>query len=270
MIHRLALLLITLFWILMNVLLWRAEYGARKVPGAAVSPQAVWQKILTAPDSSSLTILYQGKKVGFCHWITSVGQELSRASEADPPPEGMVDKVAGYRVILEGNLALAEASMRSHFEGNLQLDKDQQWQEIRLRLNMRPAVWELRSRATERTVTLSMDDSGIRFGRVFKFSDFENPDALMRELLGPAAAGLVTTLGFTGRLPSIQATGLGLKWEARHDTLRIAHSKVRAYRLETRVLDRYSIVIIVSRVGEILKVQLPNDIVLVNDQLGSP
>jgi hypothetical protein len=39
------------------------------------------------------------------------------------------------------------------------------------------------------------------------------------------------------------------------------------YRLEGRVLERYRLVVWVSRVGEILRVELPGQLHLVNDQL---
>src|SRR5678815_2728618 len=77
MIYRGVLILLTGFWVTMNVLLWRAEYGQPDPAGSAVPADLVWQKILTAPDSSSLTIYHHRKKVGFCHWITSIGEDLS-------------------------------------------------------------------------------------------------------------------------------------------------------------------------------------------------
>ncbi len=58
-----------------------------------------------------------------------------------------------------------------------------------------------------------------------------------------------------------------LKWEAREDNFRIAHSNARVYRLQTRLLGSYEITLLVSRVGEILRLELPQDVVLVNDQL---
>jgi len=42
---------------------------------------------------------------------------------------------------------------------------------------------------------------------------------------------------------------------------------VRAYRLQTRLLDRFQALIFVSSVGEILRIELPDEIILVNDQL---
>ena len=61
--------------------------------------------------------------------------------------------------------------------------------------------------------------------------------------------------------------GLGLKWKARNDWIKIGHNSVRAYRLEASLFDRYRMLILVSGVGEILRVELPEGWELVNDQL---
>src|SRR5579864_5555149 len=100
MVTRISLVALTAFWLTMNVLLWRAEYGGRPGMGSSVPVHVVWEKILTAPDSSSLTVFRQGKKIGFCHWITSVGEDLSKLSSNDMPPEGMVPKIVNYRLEL--------------------------------------------------------------------------------------------------------------------------------------------------------------------------
>jgi hypothetical protein len=42
---------------------------------------------------------------------------------------------------------------------------------------------------------------------------------------------------------------------------------VRVYHLQARLFDRYHIKVTVSRVGEILRVDLPDDWVLVNEAL---
>src|SRR5262249_51470379 len=118
---RVIFILITLFWLAMNVLLWRAEYGGRPSPRSPVPPSVGWQKMLTAPDSSSLTILHHGKKIGFCHWVTSVGEELAHLTEGEVPPKGMVERMTGYRIQVEGNLALEDFTTRVRFDGNLKL-----------------------------------------------------------------------------------------------------------------------------------------------------
>ena len=62
---------------------------------------------------------------------------------------------------------------------------------------------------------------------------------------------------------------LGLKWEARNDRLTIGSNPVRVYRLEARLFDRYRAILFVSPVGEILRVELPDDILLTNDALSN-
>lgn len=268
MIYRGVLILLTGFWVTMNVLLWRAEYGQPDPAGSALPADLVWHKILTAPDSSSLTIYHHRKKVGFCHWITSIGEDLSRAKEEDVAPEGMVGRVVGYRIQLEGNLALsAEVANRLRFDGSLKLDRDRLWQEVLLRINLRPGSWEIHSVAAEQTVQLKAEEGDAAFNQVFKFSELTNPGELARQFGDPFALGWMSALGFSGQWPAGSKASLGLKWEARHDSLRIGHSAVRAYRLEARLLERFGVVIFVSRVGELLRVELPDEVVLVNDQL---
>ncbi len=58
-------------------------------------------------------------------------------------------------------------------------------------------------------------------------------------------------------------------WKARNDWVVMGHTSVRAYRLEATLFDRFRMMIIVSRVGEILRVELPDGWQLINDQLYS-
>src|SRR5262245_45124950 len=120
MLSRFIFILITLFWVLMNVLLWRAEYGRGRSAKSSVPASLVWQKMLTAPDSSSLTILHHGEKIGFCHWTTSIGEKLSQLEEGEIPAESLAERKAAHRLQLEGNLAL-ESIGRLRFEGDLTL-----------------------------------------------------------------------------------------------------------------------------------------------------
>ncbi|HKI68344.1 MAG TPA: hypothetical protein VKA67_02060, partial [Verrucomicrobiae bacterium] len=67
MLSRAVLILLAFFWVTMNVLLWRVEFGPRGEIGIGIPAKVVWRKILTAPDSSSLNVLYHGNKIGICH-----------------------------------------------------------------------------------------------------------------------------------------------------------------------------------------------------------
>src|SRR5258705_8890501 len=261
MIYRAVLILLTCFWVTMNVLLWRSEYGQHDPASSTLPPEVVWQKILTAPDSSSLSLYHHRKKVGFCHWITNVGGDLAKTTDEAAPPEGMVGRVSGYRIQMEGNLALSQdLANRLRFDGSLSLNRNKRWQEITLRLNLRPGSWEIHSVAAEQTVRFKAEEGDVSLNQVFKFSELTNPGELASQFGYPFALGWMSALGLpqSGSNP-----GLGLKWEARHDSVRIGHSAVRAYRLEARLLERYRVVIFVSRVGEILRVELPDEVVLV-------
>jgi hypothetical protein len=176
MLGRATLLLLTGFWATMNVLLWRAEYGGRATVGSAVPPRVVWEKILTSPDSSSLTIWRNGKKIGFCHWLTSVSEDLSRLSSNDVPPEGMVRKIVNYRLEFDGNVMLSGPADRLRFDSHLTLDREQQWQDFEVRLNVRPNNWQLQSAAAQQTVRLSWQDDEQKFSRVFSFAELEHPE----------------------------------------------------------------------------------------------
>jgi hypothetical protein len=269
MISRIALILVTAFWAIMNILLWRAEYGQRGSAGSSVPAEVVWRKILTAPDSSSLTIFHHGKKIGFCHWITSVGEELSQIQEDTGSPEGMVRRIMGYRLQLEGNVSSEKAGNRIRFESALTLTTNQLWQDFNLRIILRPTVLEIHSSAIEQRVRFHVDDGEEKFERVMKFSELQNPQSILREFGGPIAAGLLSSFGMFETQLQSSALKAGLKWEGREDSMRIGHSPVRTYRLQAHLLDRYKITIFVSRVGEILRVELPDEIVLVNDQLSA-
>lgn len=269
MISRIALILVTGFWVTMNVLLWRAEYGQHSSAGSAVPAEVVWRKILTAPDSSSLTILHHGKKIGFCQWMTSIGEELSQIQEETGAPEGMIRRIMGYRLQLEGNVSSDHVGNRVRFEGSLTLTTNQIWQDFNLRIILRPTVLEVHSSAREQRVRFNVDDGEQKFERVIKYSQLNNPQALLQEFGGPIAGGLLNNFAAFGAQAQGAALNAGLKWEGREDSMRIGHSPVRTYRLQTRLLDRYHVTIFVSRVGEILRVELPDEIVLVNDHLAA-
>lgn len=269
MLSRVAFVLITLFWVTMNFLLWRSEFGGSKHQGPVVPVERVWQQMLTAPDNSSLEILHHGQKIGFCRWAANVGDEPAqdKANGDEVPPEGMVKRLLSYRINFDGNVAIADFKNRLRFDLELKLAANHAWNEFNLRLNLRPDAWEIHSTAAEQTVRLKITDEQGRSERVFKFSDLQNPDALLREFGVSPGLGL---LGVFGGSPGSKAgppLALDLRWEARNDSITIGHASVRAYRLEARLLDRYHIVIFTSRVGEILRVELPDEIVLVNDQL---
>jgi len=266
MLSRITLVLLAGFWLTMNLLLWRAEYGRKASLGTTVPARVVWEKILTSPDSSSLTIWRHGKKIGFCHWITSVSEDLSRLSSTESPPEGMVRDIVNYRLELEGNVLVTDSNDRLRFDTHLTLGKNEQWQQFDVRLTLRPNTWQLRSVAAERTVKLTWQDGTESLSRSFSFAELENPQALVQEFAGPMGGVLLSGSGWWSN--STNHVAVARQWQARHESIRLGHSPVEVYRLETQLLNRFDLVVFVSRAGEILRAELPEDVILVNDQLG--
>jgi hypothetical protein len=264
---RVVFIAVAGFWLTMNVLLWQTEFGSRKNSGA-VPVEMVWEKILTAADDSSLTVFREGKLVGACHMQTQVGEEWSQISD-DNIPSGRPQKGRGYRLRADGSTVLMELTNRVRFEGELRLDKNRVWQEMHARITLRPYVWEIRSTVAEQNLYLKMQGGAAPFDAVLEFSDFHNPVTLAYKLLGPSASDLAAEAGLTAAAGNASAVALGVKWDAHEDSIRIGRTAVQVYRLHTRLMDRYEITAIISRAGEILRIDMPGGYQLVNDRLSA-
>src|SRR5579862_8631135 len=140
---RVIFILVTGFWLTMNVLLWQTEFGSRQSEGT-VPVSTVWEKILTAADDSSLTAFQQGKLIGAFHLRTAVGEEWSQISD-DNVPSGPPDKNRGYRLRIDGSALVVEWTNRLRFDSDLKLDKNREWQELSVHVALRPNTWGLHS-----------------------------------------------------------------------------------------------------------------------------
>jgi hypothetical protein len=263
MMSRLTFFLIAAFWVVMNVLLWRAEYGSHggEMP---VPVNLVWRKIMTAPDASSLSIFQNGQRTGFCELSTSIGQAMAKLDEDKPPPEGVVAN-AGYQIHLGGNVSFGDFTNRVKFDGRLQFSSAREWRELNLRASSRAAIVEIHSVATNQTVHVVVTSDGAVIERDLTFAELQNPNSLLRAFTGNFADGLLGDF----ELPVLPQTSTmpaqSFHWQAQRDRLKVGREPVSVYRLETRVLDR-PIVIYVSTLGEILRVELPGDIIATLDE----
>lgn len=273
MTSRITFLVITLFWMTMTYLLWRSEYVGHNEVGSSVPVELVWKKILTAPDDSALEILHNGKKLGYCRWAANIGEDqaVGRILSDDAPEEGATPVLSNYRLNFTGNVVMKDVGSRLKFDLEIRLATNEVWQGFDLRLNMRPNIWEVHSVASEQTLKLAViEGKGHRTEQVFKFSDLQNPQTLLQDLGVSPSLGLVGLMPPAARAQTAGASSpleLGLDWKARNDWIPIGHTSVRAYRLEATLLERYRMRVIVSGVGEILRVDLPDGWQLLNDQL---
>jgi hypothetical protein len=266
MLNRVVFAFILLFWIVMNVLLWRSEFRGQDELSSGVPVELVWKRILTAPDDSALEISFGDKKAGYCRWRANVGEELAtgKVVTEQSQPEGMVERLSGYAIDVEGNLIRLESSARFRFEFHAGFTAAHRWKDFMVRITARPRTLEIKGSAASENLHLTFTDGEAKWERSWAYSDLADPAALGREFGLPLAEGL-------GDLWSSFVTpkdiALGLRWTARKDWLQIGSSKTRVYRLQARLLDRYQAVVMVSRVGEILRVELPGEVTLVNDAL---
>jgi len=263
MVPRVTFFLVAAFWVTMNVLLWRAEYGSH---GGEISVPVdlVWRKILTAPDISSLTIYQDRRRAGFCQFSTSVEQAMAALDENTVPPEGLAAQ-SGYQIHFNGNMSFGAITNRARFDGRLLFSSARVWRELNFRVSTRDAAVDIHSVAAEQTMRFKITSDGVNFERVLSFADLQNPNALLRALGG----GLTDELGLPD-MPSSPAAAAGtVKWEAHRDRVTIGHEQVTAYRLETSVLD-HPVVIYVSSLGEILRVELPGGVTALLDEWNKP
>ena len=267
MIPRITFLSIAAFWVAMNVLLWRAEYESHGV-GVRVPPALVWQKILTAPDISSLNVYQNGQRTGFCELSTRVEEEMATLDDGKPVPES-VNLHAGYQLRFSGNVGLGDYTNRLTFYGQIEFSRRREWREFNLKVSSHFIVSEIHSLADEQTVHLKITAEGVDTERVFSFDDLQNPNKWLGAFAGnPGGAG-IAGLDLPVLPPTSTRFAQDLHWEARRERLTIGREPVPVYRLATRVLD-HPVVIYVSTLGEILRVSLPGDITAAFDQPGNP
>ena len=262
---RLTFFAIAAFWVTMNVLLWRAEYGSHS-GGTPVPLELVWRKILTAPDASSLSVYQNHDRMGYCEFSTSVGQEMAAVDADRPPPEGLV-KHAGYQIHLAGNIAFGDFTNRMKFDGRVLFSAARAWREINLRISSRFTSVDLHSLATNQTVHLKFSSEGGVLEKNLSFTELQNPDALIRILAGNFAD---TFLGVMD-LPDLAETSAAqkLEWRATRTRVKIGTEEVPVYRIETSFLG-HAVLADVSTLGEILRVELPGNVSARIDEWGKP
>ena len=256
MIARLTFLGIALFWLVMNALLWRAEYSSR-AGDTSVPVALVWKKILQSPDASALTVYQNSKRMGYCEFSTSVAQQMAALDDNKLPPENLAAGV-GYQIHLAGNFALGDFTNRIKFDGRIRFSSSNEWRELNLKISSRLANAEIHSLATNQMVHIKIGDEDVLlFDRDVPFAELEKPDALIRTIAGNFAGALLGAV-----IPSNAANTATpkIQWNARLTRVKLGGALVPVYQLETRVLGQ-PVIIEVSKLGEILRAQLPGGIV---------
>jgi hypothetical protein len=211
--------------------------------------------------------------IGQCQLRSDLGQvapPVSAGDEIEEPLEGMVDQLAYYRLDFDGTLSLPDFPNRIRFGFMIRLDTNRVWQEFQFHVNMRPDVYEVSGDAAEQKVRIHVDAGGDKLDRAITFAELRNPQRLLSELGGPAlplVLGVVNP-AISGNSTNLSQT-LGVRWTAENASLVLGRNSLRAYRLRATVLNRYHATLYVSPVGELLRAELPDDIVLINNAVSA-
>jgi hypothetical protein len=115
---------------------------------------------------------------------------------------------------------------------------------------------------------LSVKDGASEWEKTLAFADLQRPEKILAELGVPWAAGLLSGVlgtGDAGGGSPFDNLAARLKWDARQDGFQLGQTKVRAYRLSARLLEKFQVAVYLSRVGEVLRIELPDGIIAVND-----
>jgi len=260
---RLFFLGVTVFWLAMNYLLWQSQFGGHSAFGSALPAEAVWDKILNAPDNSALDIYDHEVRTGSGRWTAGLADSpllSSKILAADYRPDGQGQKPTGYTLSFEGRL-LYKTSNSVKFQIAFALDTNKVWQDFRFRASMRPKSWDVHALAREEKVILKVNEGDTAWDKTWTFAELRDPQSLFGEVGGTFALGV---LGMNQSLPGV--TSRTLEWEAHEDHMKYGDTTVRAYRLDAYVLGQ-RVEIFVSPVGEILRVDLPRKISLRNQAL---
>jgi hypothetical protein len=258
---------VTLFWLVMNILLWRAEYGAGRDEGTPVPVQTVWQKILTAPDPSTLDVMLDGRKIGTVRWIPNAGGQTTTSPSGDGP-EGQVRNVTGYNVDADGNIQHEDLAGRLFFNLGLRFGTNFDWRSVSARVSVETNTWEVSANDADRGVRFKTQIGAEKTESAFTFDELRDTQSLSRWL------GLPWLSTLTGGLPGFGAPAQSsgpfssqIPWEAKSGWLLARQTRIKVYTLRARLLDRYDLNLYFSRVGEILLVEVPGNVRLVSETL---
>ena len=246
--RRLVFPVIFLFWLAMNALLWRAEYGDTD-RGSRVSNDVVLNKIFNAPDASNLRVSQNGTSLGFVHWEIIPDEVYFSGTNQ---PAGRVESI--------------KTKMR--FTLRSTLDAGLGWQNVSATIDLPPSTWEFAAAATNQVLSVKHDGALGQWERTTPLGQLRNPAALLEPFAGPVFAPLIKPL-----LPPAAALGqagsapieLGLEWAAYNDAIRLGSTRVRIYRIEAKLPGERVVTVLVSRVGEILQVTFPGQLEFTNE-----
>jgi len=266
--NRVLLIVLGAFWLTMSYLLWKSEIRGRYAAGSELPVEVVWEKILTSPDNSSLEIRRRGKRIGYLRWSASIGEETATGKRADVEvPSGMIKKMTSYTIDADGGFNNPSSQQQQYrYYTSFKFSTNFNWQEFSVRLHQRPFTAEVSGDAVKSLATFRLSDGTTSWEQEAPLQDLQDPKKLATRFAGPMVGNTVGMF-MSDAMTKARSTVSELKWQANNDWLKVGYARLRVFRLRAQISESQEVVVYVSRVGEILKVELPGQILLVNDEL---
>lgn len=280
-------ILTALFWVGMNLLLWRSEYGG----GAKGNPlplETVISKILETPDPSELDIYYKNQPVGHCRWfVHQLGAGQSGSNEVAETSSGEVDleaaelsamiqDIRNYAMNLDGYLQWPREIRRVRFMAQLLLRGDRSWESFEIKVGLKDQWLKVVSNQKSSNLKISYEDGDFVWSDTYTLKDLEHPSLLLKQdwiqkaglglIAAPVLAALETLgdqMSQIGRVEKKPLSG----WSAFSDWITVTHSRIRVYRVDAAFSNQLPVNLLVNRAGEILTLTLPQRVVLKNESI---
>ncbi len=123
--------------------------------------------------------------------------------------------------------------------------------------------------AKDETVLLRIETPQETISKKFTFAELMNPSFILQSLGGPLAMMLLPQLIPGSQTNIAELPKLDINWRCYYDNLAVGKSTLRVYRIEAKLPGGFQVAATISKAGEILKIELPDNIVLLNEALVS-
>jgi hypothetical protein len=167
---------------------------------------------------------------------------------------------------LDGTVLLKEID-HLRFNVSLELDTNFVWRAFRLRLSLSDWRLEAASIAEEKTLQVNLSHGDVVQRKVYSVSELRDPAMIFRRLGGEFLTQLLPLPDLADPDTFSRELALGLEWLAYTDRERLGDTTFPVYRLQTDLLGDYRLRLFVLPSGELLRVTLPDEIVLANEKL---
>ena len=205
------------FWLVMNLLLWRSEYGGG-VSGNPLPVEKVLSRILETPDPSELDIyLGNEKRVAADGWWFRWEKKAWMAAEKDQEGDvdleaaemaGLIQDIHAYAISLDGQLQWEDQPRRIRFMIQLDLSSDRQWVSLDGKVGMAGTWVHIHARRGKETFAIELDEEDAQTARIeWSFDELRDPETALAKLtsmsgLPPLAVSMI--LGSVKSLPNMK------------------------------------------------------------------